>query len=423
MGIGELLEHPDDVVGAHRLAVVERDVLAQLEGPDVAPLESDDQLVASIGSSVWRRVVVEDQVLAGLGEQIQPAGVGDVNGFNARRGACCATRSVPPFLPVARRRRTSRPPRVRRVRAAAGGEHRADADADSPPPRRGGRNRRRLRLAGGELVDDVVRELVRSRAGRGRVVCVRSRFMARNLTSQSIMLGQRVSVRLARSACSNGSSARDVAQRGSSAPRPSAPRSIGAGPSGFYATEALLKQGFEVDLYDALPTPFGLVRAGVAPDHPKIKSVTRVYTKTASNPAFRFFGAVTLGTDIIPRGAAGALPRDRLRDRDRDRQPARDPGRGPARVASGDRVRGLVQRPPAFRRPPVRPQRRPRGRDRQRQRRDRRRADAGARPGRTGADRHRRPRDHRVRDGRRLGGGAARSPRSGAGRVHQPGAA
>src|ERR1700744_4142167 len=73
---------------------------------------------------------------------------------------------------------------------------------------------------------------------------------------------------------------------------------VGAGPSGFYATEGLLKQGFEVDLYDALPTPFGLVRAGVAPDHPKIKSVTRVYTKTASNPAFRFFGAVTLGADI-----------------------------------------------------------------------------------------------------------------------------
>ena len=73
---------------------------------------------------------------------------------------------------------------------------------------------------------------------------------------------------------------------------------IGSGPSGFYATDQLLKQGFEVDLYDALPTPFGLVRAGVAPDHPKIKSVTRVYEKTASNPAFRFFGNVSLGADI-----------------------------------------------------------------------------------------------------------------------------
>jgi ferredoxin/flavodoxin---NADP+ reductase len=73
---------------------------------------------------------------------------------------------------------------------------------------------------------------------------------------------------------------------------------VGAGPSGFYATEQLLRQGFEVDLYDALPTPFGLVRAGVAPDHPKIKSVTRVYTKTASDPAFRFFGGVTLGEQV-----------------------------------------------------------------------------------------------------------------------------
>jgi ferredoxin/flavodoxin---NADP+ reductase len=73
---------------------------------------------------------------------------------------------------------------------------------------------------------------------------------------------------------------------------------VGAGPSGFYTTEQLLKLGFEVDLFDALPTPFGLVRAGVAPDHPKIKSVTRVYTKTAAHPSFRFFGGVTLGGQI-----------------------------------------------------------------------------------------------------------------------------
>jgi ferredoxin--NADP+ reductase len=73
---------------------------------------------------------------------------------------------------------------------------------------------------------------------------------------------------------------------------------VGAGPSGFYATDQLLKAGVEVDLLDALPTPFGLVRAGVAPDHPKIKSVTRVYEKTAAHPGFRFFGGVTLGSDI-----------------------------------------------------------------------------------------------------------------------------
>jgi ferredoxin--NADP+ reductase len=70
---------------------------------------------------------------------------------------------------------------------------------------------------------------------------------------------------------------------------------IGAGPSGFYAADQLLRAGFDVDLYDALPTPFGLVRAGVAPDHPKIKSVTRVYAKTAGQPGFRFFGGVSLG--------------------------------------------------------------------------------------------------------------------------------
>ena len=73
---------------------------------------------------------------------------------------------------------------------------------------------------------------------------------------------------------------------------------IGAGPSGFYATDQLLDAGFDVDLIDALPTPFGLVRAGVAPDHPKIKSVTRVYDKTAAKPGFRFFGGIELGSDI-----------------------------------------------------------------------------------------------------------------------------
>jgi ferredoxin--NADP+ reductase len=82
---------------------------------------------------------------------------------------------------------------------------------------------------------------------------------------------------------------------------PTAPRRAviaGAGPSGFYAADQLLGAGFEVDLLDALPTPFGLVRAGVAPDHPKIKAVTRVYEKTARKPGFRFFGGVRLGRDV-----------------------------------------------------------------------------------------------------------------------------
>lgn len=76
---------------------------------------------------------------------------------------------------------------------------------------------------------------------------------------------------------------------------------VGSGPAGFYAAEHLLKQGdgeIEVDMIDRLPTPFGLVRGGVAPDHPKIKSVIRVYEKTAARPEFRFFGNVTVGTDV-----------------------------------------------------------------------------------------------------------------------------
>jgi ferredoxin/flavodoxin---NADP+ reductase len=76
---------------------------------------------------------------------------------------------------------------------------------------------------------------------------------------------------------------------------------IGAGPSGFYACEHVLRHDAttaEVDLFDRLPTPYGLVRGGVAPDHPKIKSVTRVYDKTAARDGFRFFGNVKLGDDI-----------------------------------------------------------------------------------------------------------------------------
>ena len=76
---------------------------------------------------------------------------------------------------------------------------------------------------------------------------------------------------------------------------------VGAGPSGFYAAEHILKDGdvhARVDLFDRLPTPFGLVRGGVAPDHPKIKSVTRVYEKTAAREGFRFFGNVKIGHDI-----------------------------------------------------------------------------------------------------------------------------
>ena len=76
---------------------------------------------------------------------------------------------------------------------------------------------------------------------------------------------------------------------------------FGAGPAGFYAVEELLKQDGRtilVDLFDRLPTPYGLVRGGVAPDHQKIKAVIKQYEKTAARPGFRFFGNVTFGTDL-----------------------------------------------------------------------------------------------------------------------------
>jgi len=76
---------------------------------------------------------------------------------------------------------------------------------------------------------------------------------------------------------------------------------IGAGPAGFFAAQALLKQKkcvVDVDLFDRLPAPYGLVRYGVAPDHPEIKRVRAVYEATASHPRFRFFGNVEFGGDL-----------------------------------------------------------------------------------------------------------------------------
>ncbi|CAM3905513.1 FAD/NAD(P)-binding protein [Deinococcus frigens] len=76
---------------------------------------------------------------------------------------------------------------------------------------------------------------------------------------------------------------------------------IGSGPSGVYAAEALIKQTAlpaEVDVFDRLPTPYGLVRYGVAPDHLTIKSVTRGFEKTFSDPRVRFLGNVEFGKDL-----------------------------------------------------------------------------------------------------------------------------
>jgi len=83
---------------------------------------------------------------------------------------------------------------------------------------------------------------------------------------------------------------------------------VGSGPSGFFAAASLLKAADEskdagdfaarVDMLEMLPTPWGLVRSGVAPDHPKIKSISKQFEKTAEDPRFRFFGNVIVGEHV-----------------------------------------------------------------------------------------------------------------------------
>ena len=132
---------------------------------------------------------------------------------------------------------------------------------------------------------------------------------------------------------------------------------VGSGPSGFYAAGALLDHpgpGVRVDMFERLATPWGLVRFGVAPDHPKIKSVSPLNAKIAAR-VFRFFGNVDVGRDVTREElterydaviyAVGA-PADRKLG---------IPGEDlPGSVAAVDFV-GLVQRPPRLRRPQLRP--------------------------------------------------------------------
>ncbi len=78
---------------------------------------------------------------------------------------------------------------------------------------------------------------------------------------------------------------------------------VGAGPAGYFSAQALQnsqdeERTFAIDLFERLPTPWGLVRSGVAPDHPKIKTVAKVFEKIAVDPYFRLFGNVELGRDI-----------------------------------------------------------------------------------------------------------------------------
>src|SRR5215207_1588720 len=76
---------------------------------------------------------------------------------------------------------------------------------------------------------------------------------------------------------------------------------IGSGPAGYYTAEALQKSLVDdvcIDILDRLPTPFGLIRAGVAPDHQSIKAVSKRYEATALTTNVRFVGNVEVGADV-----------------------------------------------------------------------------------------------------------------------------
>ncbi len=74
---------------------------------------------------------------------------------------------------------------------------------------------------------------------------------------------------------------------------------VGGGPSGFFAAEALLRSDVDarVVMFERLPTPYGLVRSGVAPDHQRIKQVVSVFEAVASHPRFDFYGNIEIGRD------------------------------------------------------------------------------------------------------------------------------
>ena len=167
---------------------------------------------------------------------------------------------------------------------------------------------------------------------------------------------------------------------------------VGSGPAAMYAADELLTQrGVRVNVFEKLPTPYGLVRAGVAPDHQSTKRVTRLFDKIARRRGFRFYLNVEVGSDLSHAEllahhhavlyAVGAPERPSPRHRRH--------GSGGHRHRYRDG--GLDQRPSRIHRSASRSRPRAGGDRRQRQRRIRRRPhpDCGSR--RTGAHRHLRP--------------------------------
>ena len=205
-------------------------------------------------------------------------------------------------------------------------------------------------------------------------------------------------------------------------PNPRRVAIIGAGPAGFYAAEQLLRADpdLAVDMFDRLPTPYGLVRAGVAPDHQKIKTVTRPSTRRPAHPRFRFFGGVEFGRDIDVDDLRAPLPPGRLHDRRPDRPAHGHPRRRPAGQPPRDRVRRLVQRPPRLSGLQFDLSRSGWRWSAWATSRSTWRASSCRTAGRAGGDRHRRLRARGAASEPRTRGVPARPARPGAGRLHQP---
>ncbi len=205
---------------------------------------------------------------------------------------------------------------------------------------------------------------------------------------------------------------------------------VGSGPSGFFAAASLLKAAdasedidVAVDMLEMLPTPWGLVRSGVAPDHPKIKSISKQFEKIAEDPRFRFFGNVVVGKHVSSRRTRRAVRRRDLCDRGAIGSFVEDSRRGSARQHGRSGIRGLVQRAPALPRGLAGPVGRPGRRRRQRQRRAGRRPHPGDRPRCAGTHRYRRPRLGVAAPVRCGGSGDHRAARAASDGVHHAGAA
>lgn len=123
---------------------------------------------------------------------------------------------------------------------------------------------------------------------------------------------------------------------------------IGSGPAGYYTAEGLLMQfgsGVEIDIIDRLPTPFGLIRNGVAPDHQSIKAVTRRYESTQLGGNVRFYGNVEVGDALGLEDLRGLYHAVVLATGAPQDRPLGIPGDAKPGVVGGRGFCRLVQRP------------------------------------------------------------------------------